>query len=104
MTCRQFAGTWTAAEANTTGALTAYAVLAPVQQFTFGFETGPGCTCTVQMQAAPASSGPWASLIVAANLSTSAYQVQQMAGPLAWLRPYITAKTTGVLIITAEGV
>ena len=95
---------WTFAEAATTGALDAAQVRGRVQQFTFHFVSGAGCTATVQMQAAAESTGPWASLMTAANLSTSASQVQQMAGPLAWVRPYCTAKTTGVLQVYGTGV
>jgi hypothetical protein len=77
--------------------------LGEVERFTFGFTTGPGCTCTVQMQAGPTVDGPWASLMTSEALSTSAYVVQQMAGPLQYLRPYVTAKTTGALTIEAFG-
>jgi len=100
----EFAEKWNAEATATTGGLEARQVCGRVRQFTFAFETGPGCTCTVQMQAGPSSAGPWASLITSANLSTSAYQVQQMAGPVPWVRPYVTAKTTGVLTIAAWGV
>lgn len=105
MPVKEFAYKWTWAEAASTGRAADPAfVRGKVSQFTFGFQTGAGCTATVQMQTAPESTGPWASLLAAANLSTSAYQVQQMAGPLDWLAPYVTAKTTGVLVITADGV
>lgn len=95
---------WTWVETATTGASTQIsAVGGKVQQFTFGFQTGAGCTCTVQMQAAPSTSGPWVGLLTTANLSTSGYAVHQLAGPLAYLRPYVTAKTTGTLVIEAFG-
>jgi len=94
---------WTFLEAATTGALTAVQVRGCVSQFTFQFVAGAGCTATVQMQAAAESSGPWVSMIQAANLSTSNNQIQQMAGPLDWLRPYCTAKTTGVLYVRGTG-
>ena len=100
----EWSAKWTWVEANTTGASTQVEqIRGRVRQFTFGFQTDAGCTCTVQMQAAPESTGPWANLIAAATLSTSAYQVQQMAGPLAYLRPYVTAKTTGGLVIEGFG-
>jgi len=95
---------WAFAEPATPGALTAVQVSGCVHQFTFQFVSGAGCTATLQMQAAAESTGPWVGLMTAANLSTGASQVQQMAGPLAWLRPYCTAKTTGVLQVYGTGV
>ena len=96
---------WTWVETATTGGSTRIAeVRGRVAQFTFGFQTGPGCTCTVQMQAGPSVDGPWLDLFsTAVSLSTSAYAVQQMSGPLAYLRPYVTAKTTGTLVIEGFG-
>ena len=99
----EFQFKWTSATAATTGGLEAARVRGCVERFTFGFTTDAGCTCTVQMQAAPESTGPWAGLLTTANLSTSAYQVHQMSGPLAYVRPYVTAKSTGVLVIEAWG-
>jgi hypothetical protein len=103
MPCYEFAEKWTWTTVATTGAMDARQVRGRVERFTFGFQTDAGCTCTVQMQAGPESTGPWASLMAAANLGTSAFQVQQMSGPLAWVRPYVTAKTTGVLTVEAFG-
>lgn len=89
---------WTAAEAATTGALTTVEPLGDCERFTFYFVSGPGCTATIQMQTAANSTAPFVSIgSSAANLSTSATEVHQFAGPLAVVRPYITAKTTGVL-------
>ncbi len=68
------------------------------------FVSGPGCTATVELQTAAESSGPWVRLSTAAtNLSTSACVLQQFVGPMSWLRPYVTAKTTGALSIYALG-
>jgi hypothetical protein len=89
---------WTAAEANTTGALTGLPVLGCPERFTFYFVSGPGCTATVQMQAAVESTSPYVAIgSSAANLTTSACEIHQFVGPLHFVRPYITAKTTGVL-------
>ena len=99
----EFQYKWTSATAATTGGLDAAQVLGKVERFTFGIATDAGCTCTVQMQAGPSSAGPWANLLTSANLSTSAYQVHQLSGPLAYVRPYVTAKSTGVLTIEACG-
>jgi len=99
----EFQYKWVWAETASTGGGAAAQVRGKVERFTFGYTTGPGCTCTVQMQAAPESTGPWASLLTTENLSTSAYVVHQMSGPLAWVRPYVTAKTTGALTIEALG-
>ena len=92
--------TWTAAAANTTGALTAVEVSGEPERFTFYFTTGPGCTATIQMQTAAESTLAYVSMgSSAANLTTSACEVHQFSGPLQWVRPYITAKTTGVLTV-----
>jgi len=104
MPCYEFQAKWAWAETASTGGSTQVAtVLGHVEQFQFNFWTGAGCTCTVQMQAGPTVDGPWASLMTSEALSTSAYVVQQMAGPLQFLRPYVTAKTTGTLTIEVFG-
>ena len=55
------------------------------------FTASAGCTATVQLQAAPASTGPWAGLGTSTSLSTGATIVHQFNGPLPWVRPYVTA-------------
>ena len=100
----EFSEKWVWSTAASTGGSTQIAtVRGKVERLTFTFQSDSGCTCTVQMQAGPSTSGPWASLMAAANLSTAQFQVQQMAGPVAYLRPYVSAKTTGGLTIEAFG-
>ena len=100
MATYEFQEKWSWDSAASTGGSTRVAtVRGCVSQFTFGFWSDANCTATVQMQAGATVDGPWASLIATANLSTTAYVVQQMAGPLSFLRPYVTAKSTGALTI-----
>jgi p-aminobenzoyl-glutamate transporter AbgT len=99
----EFQFKWVTETAASSGGLTAARVRGMADNFTFGFTTDAGCTCTVQMQAGPEETGPWVGLETSTAMSTSAYLLQQHAGPLPWLRPYVTAKSTGVLTIEAFG-
>ncbi len=99
----EFAQKWAWSTSATTGGGTVAEVRGQVARFTFSYETGAGCTCTAQMQAAANSSGPWFGLSASTAISTSACLIQQFAGPLAFLRPYVSAKTTGGLTIEATG-
>ena len=100
----EFQYKWVTATAASSGGLTAARVRGMADNFTFSYATDAGCTCTVQMQAGQEETGPWASLLTTANLSTSAHTIHQMSGPLRWIRPYLTAKSTGVLTIEAIGI
>lgn len=94
---------WEFPAAATTGGLKAFDAKGYSQSLTFYIETGAGCTATVQIQTrAGSSSGAYATLSTTTN-STAAMNVVQFLGPLAWVRPYCPAKTTGGLFVRLMG-
>ena len=95
---------WTFAAAASTGALKAHNCNGGAQALSFYIETGPGCTATVNIQTrSGSSSGAYATLSTTAMSDTSAVAIVQFLGPLEWVRPYCTAKTTGVLTVHLIG-
>lgn len=94
---------WTAEAAASTGAMKAHNARGGAAALSFYVETGPGCTSTVQIQTRiGSSSGAYATLSTVNN-STSQVNVVQFLGPLEWVRPYVVAKTTGVLTVQLIG-
>ena len=94
---------WEALATASTGALKAYNAQGRAAALTFYVETGAGCTSTIQIQTRiGSSSGAYATLSTVNN-STSAVNVVQFLGPLAWVRPYVVAKTTGTLTVQLIG-
>ena len=96
-------GYWETSSAASTGGLKALNVKGYAQGLSFGIESDSGCTCTMQIQARMGSSaGPYA-VLSTVTLSTGAFSVDQFLGPLEWVRPYVVAKTTGVLKVWLLG-
>ncbi len=72
--------------------------------YSFYGQTGEGCTATIQIQTcAGSSAGPSTSLGTASALSTSGAVLIQFSGPLEWVRPYCSMKTTGTLSVEMFG-
>ena len=95
---------WNFLDTASTGALKAQNVRGFSDRFTAFIETGPGCTATVRLEArAGSSAGPYGPVTNSTALSTSAVKVEQFAGPIEWIRPYCTAKTTGTLSVELFG-
>lgn len=94
---------WSFAETATTGALKAFDTKGYSQSLTFYVESGPGCTATVQLQTRVGSSSGVYATLSTSNNSTSVVNVVQFLGPLGWVRPYCTAKTTGTLTVRLLG-
>lgn len=97
---------------TSTGAGKAHATNPEASQFSFYFSgtfgssaTGStAATATVQVQAAFGSSaGPWISMGVASTLShTNSVVLHQFAGPLEWVRPYVSAQSASTETITCR--
>lgn len=103
MSARELQQTWAWSTSATTGGSTsAVDVHGNVCEWVCYVRTGPGCTATVDLQSADNSSGPWASEF-STVLGTSASVVKRGSGPFGWIRPYVTAKTTGALSFTIYG-
>lgn len=97
---------WTFVEPASTGAVGLKAIDCHgyAQALSFYVESGPGCTATVNIQTrVGSSSGAWANLCTLVMDSTTAMKVVQFLGPLGWVRPYATAKTTGTLTVELLG-
>lgn len=95
---------WSFLETASTGALKAYDASGRAAALSFYVESGPGCSATIQIQTRiGSSSGAYAVLSTIVNGSTSQVNVAQFLGPLAWVRPYCVAKTTGTLTVTVIG-
>ena len=77
---------------GSTGGGKAIRVSPAASKFSVYFTTSSGCTATVDFQTAAESSvGPWATLSPSTAMSTGACLLQQFDGPLAWVRPFVTA-------------
>ncbi len=96
---------WEFPATTSTGALKAYNLKGYSQQISFYAEAGPGCTATLRLETrAGSSAGPYVNLTTTAlNLDTSGITVVQFVGPMEWVRPYCTAKTTGTLTVRLLG-
>ena len=96
--------TWVYSTTTSTGASTvAFDSRGMSQSLSFYIETGAGCTATVNIQTrAGNSTGPYATLSTT-SLSTGAVSLVQFLGPLAWVRPYVTSKSTGDLTVRLIG-
>src|SRR3990167_7421361 len=97
---------WTFSTATTTGAagLKAFNARGYSERFTALYEAGAGSSATLRLETAMCSSGGTYVPIpgTSTGVSTSA-SVQQFAGPLEWIRPYATVKSTGALTVTLMG-
>ena len=94
---------WTYAAAASTGGAKAFNCQGYAQQLTAYIETGAGCTATIRMESrAGSSAGPYATL-TSTSLTTSQCVLQSFNGPVEWVRPYVTSKSTGDLFITLIG-
>lgn len=95
---------WEFSTTNSTGGRKAFDCKGYAQALTFYVQTDAGCTATVNIQTrVGSSSGAYADLCTLAMTSTNSVQVVQFLGPLGWVRPYATAKTTGALIVHLLG-
>lgn len=95
---------WTFLDTASTGALKAQNVRGYSERYSVYIETGPGCTASVRFEArAGSSAGPYGVVAPSTALSTGAVSIQQFSGPLEWVRPYCSAKTTGVLTVELFG-
>lgn len=65
------------------------------QSLTFGVETSSGCTATIQLQHRMGSSIGPRSALSTVNLSTGGFATVQFLGPLDYLVPRVTDKTSG---------
>lgn len=95
---------WIYSTAASTGAsTTAFDSRGMSQSLSFYIETGPGCTATINIQSrVGTSTGPYATLSTT-SLSTGAVSLVQFLGPMGWVRPYVTSKSTGDLSIRLLG-
>ena len=71
---------------GSTGAGAAFNTHGWGEQFSFFVETDAAATCSYQIRTARTSSGPWA-VLSSGTLSTSATNIIQLPGPLAWVSP-----------------
>ena len=94
---------WTWSTTTSTVAMEAHDCRGYAQSISFYVETGAGCTATVNVQTrAESSNGPYASLSTT-SMSTGSVQILQFLGPMSWMRPYVTSKSTGDLTIRLMG-
>jgi len=96
---------WTYIDNTSTGALKARNMFGLSERFSAFYEASAGCTGSIRMEArAGSSAGPYATITgTSTSLSTSQVSLQQFAGPLEWVRPYVTAKTSGTITVTLFG-
>lgn len=88
---------------TSSGAGTAINCLGSVTQAAcWGVSNGTS-TATFALQSAISSGGPWATE-GSTTLSTSGAAVFRVAGPFAWVRPYMTAMSTGGVTVRFIGV
>jgi len=97
---------WTFSTAATTGAsgLKAFNASGLSGRFSVIYNAGTGSSATLRMETAMGSSGSAYAPIAGTStaVSTSA-SLQQFAGPLEWIRPFATVKSTGALTVTLLG-
>lgn len=90
---------------TSTGTAKAYNLKGYSQGVSFYAETSSGCTATIQIQTRAGSSASTGStptpfaVLSTINLSTGAVVVDQFMGPLAWVRPRVTDKNAGTILL-----
>ncbi len=97
---------WTFTTAASTGAvgLKALNVQGVSERFTAYYEAGAGSSAVVQMQTrAGSSSGAYTLIPGTSTLVSTSAAIQQFAGPLDWVRPYATVKSTGAVTVYLLG-
>jgi hypothetical protein len=103
MAIQEASNFWTLSTTTSTGGGKAFNTKGYAQSLSFYIETGAGCTATVQIQSrSGSSSGPYA-VLSTTSPSTSSVNVVQFLGPLEWVRPYVTSKSTGDLTVRLLG-
>src|SRR5512144_290306 len=104
MSVRELDQTWTTVDAATTGGLKAVYTHGDLTEWAFYVQTATASTATIALQSAAVSSaGPWAT-ICSTDLAANTAVRFSGEGPLLWVRPYITAKTTGICTMRLVGV
>lgn len=95
---------WTFSTAASTGAvgLKAFNARGQSERFTAYMEAGTGSSATVRIETCMGSSAGTYVSLGSTTLSTSA-AILQFAGPLEWIRPYATVKSTGALTVRLMG-
>jgi hypothetical protein len=97
---------WTFSTLASTGAvgLKAFNAQGISERFTVIYEAGTGSSATLRMETAMGSSS--ATYVPVTGTSTAvstSVSLQQFAGPLEWIRPYATVKSTGALTVRLMG-
>lgn len=85
---------------TSTGVGTAFDAKGYAQGLSFYIETSSGCTATVQIQTRAGdstginSTGSWA-IVSTVNCTLGQVNIDQFMGPMQWVRPRVTDKTSG---------
>lgn len=92
---------WTFTGSTVASAGKAVALTPEASLISVYFASSSGCTATVQLQTAVGSTlGPWVGLGTSTALSTGALALHQFSGPLAYVRPYLTAIAASTDVVT----
>lgn len=97
---------WTFSTAATTGAsgLKAVNLFGVSERFTAIYEAGAGSSATLRLETCMGSSGgTYVALPGTSTAVSTSASIQQFAGPLEWIRPYATVKSTGALTVYLRG-
>ncbi len=97
---------WTFSTAASTGAvgLKAFDAQGVSERFSVIYEAGPGSSATLRMETAMGSSaGTYVPVTGTSTAVSTSVSLQQFAGPLQWIRPYATVKSTGALTVRLMG-
>jgi hypothetical protein len=94
---------WIFSTTNSTAAVEPFDAKGYAQALSFYIESDSGCTATVQIHSRiGSSSGPYAVLSTTV-MSTGAVTLVQFLGPMGWIKPHATSKSTGGLTVRLIG-